>query len=82
MEILKEEEVIVMDLATKSCNKDRDVWLRVRFIFWRGGGENPKTDLWFKIIWILHHQKKAKSENGVFSIIGMLGALFKILDFK
>ena len=82
MEISKEEEEIVMDLATISCNKDRDVWLRVRLIFFWGGGENPKTHSWFKIIWILHHRKKAKSENRVFSIIEMLGALFKILDFK
>ena len=42
MEILKEEEEIVMDLATISCNKDREGCV----FFWGGGGwgENPKTD--------------------------------------
>ena len=37
MEILKEEEEIVMDLATISCNKDREGCV----FFWGGvGGES------------------------------------------
>ena len=28
--------------------------------------ENPKTDLWSQIIWILRHQRNAKSEKGLF----------------
>ena len=30
--------------------------------------ENPKTDLWSPIIWILHYQKNGRSEKGSFTM--------------
>ena len=38
--------------------------LNLGYVFW----ENPKTDLWFPIIWILHYQKYGRSEKGSFTM--------------
>ena len=59
-----------------TCHTEEKTWLTWKkkrtkrtmgAFFW----ENPKTDLWSQIIWILHYQKNGRSEKGSSTINGV-----------